>query len=536
MTTFQWNLPDKWVLPIALVIFLFPVISTEYNVLSFTHGVFSYPFDDAFIHLAIAKNIAVHGVWGISPHEFTSASSSVLYPLLLAGCMKIFGPVTALPLIINILAGIALVVVVRKWLAGQGLDGLAQLLSLVALILLTPLPAIVVFGMEHTLQILFDFLFIYSFAAAWGKRRSLPWTVYLYGVLVTGIRYEGMFLIAGACLLLFFQQRTSITRRIIPTAKLGLIAFLPILIFGIYAMSKGGLFIPNSVLVKSTTPPLTAEGLSQFFTTDVYNQIYLAHPTIGGIAIHRLLILLPVSYLLFAGQLNKVLVGILILLTFITITHLIFASTVILYRYEAYLIACALPVLCALTVNYSSQLVTQPVLLRWAALFIVIILAIPIALRSKATFVLMDQGAINIYEQQYQMGQFVKKYYNNTPIAMGDIGAISFYAQGKSLDLEGLGNLEMAKARKYNYRTPEFYYDQCKKNNVRIAIVFDRAYPWQLLQRWYKVAIWQIPNNVACYSDVVSFYAMDSTGGPELKGNLQAFQPNLPADVQVRYR
>jgi hypothetical protein len=329
-----------------------------------------------------------------------------------------------------------------------------------------------------------------------------------------------------------------LSRRIWPAAWLGLIAFLPILLFGLYALSKGGLFIPNSVLVKSTTPPLTTQGLLQFFTEDLYNQLYLSHPTIGGIAIHRLLILLPLSYLLFAGQLQKApaLTAILILLVFMVITHLIFASTVILYRYEAYLIACSLPVLCVLIANYGPQLQEKPALLQWTALFTVIVLGLPIAMRSKATFGLMEQGSINIYEQQYQMGQFVKKYYNDTPIAMGDIGAISFYAQGKSLDLEGLGNLEIAKARKYGYRTPDFYYDQCKKNNIKIAIVFDRAYPWQLLQRWYKVATWRIPNNVACYSDIVSFYAIDSIDGPELRNKLQLFQLILPVDVQVRYR
>ena len=63
MKVSQWTFPSKWVLPVVLIVFLIPVISTEYSVLSFTHGIFSYPFDDTFIHLAIAKNIAFHGVW-----------------------------------------------------------------------------------------------------------------------------------------------------------------------------------------------------------------------------------------------------------------------------------------------------------------------------------------------------------------------------------------------------------------------------------------------------------------------------------------
>lgn len=538
MNAFQWKSSQQWVLPIALLVFLIPVINTEYQVLSFTHGVFSYPFDDTFIHLAIAKNIVFHGVWGISPHEFTSASSSVLYPLILAGLMKIFGPSTALPLIVNLIAGLTLIVVVQKWLERQGLNNLAQLISLLALILLTPLPAIVVFGMEHTLQLLVDFLFIYSFAAAWGERRPLSWTVYLYGALVTGIRYEGMFIIACAGLLLLVQWRDTLVQRFAAAAQLGLIAFLPILLFGFYALSKGSYFFPNSVLVKSVAPPLTPEGILRFLTEDIYTRIYFAHPTIGGMAIQRLLILLPLAWLTFSASLrnHRGWSCILLLLTCTTVLHLWFASTNILFRYEAYLPGCSLPVLCATLAKYGSILFPQKWAFRhWLTLLVTLVLAFPIALRSQAAFGLMTQGSINIYEQQYHMGQFVKRFYPDTPIAMGDIGAISFYSNARNLDLEGLGNLDVARSRKNNYWTPDFLDALARHDSVRVAIIFDRSYPLQLRQRWQKTATWQIQNNVACYSDVVSFYAVDSTERSTLKNKLKQFQPVLPRDVKVLY-
>ncbi|MCB2152947.1 MAG: hypothetical protein KDE06_18660, partial [Rhodobacteraceae bacterium] len=45
-------------------------------------GLFEYPLDDVYIHLAMASGI-MGGTYGINPGEPASAASSVLYPLLL---------------------------------------------------------------------------------------------------------------------------------------------------------------------------------------------------------------------------------------------------------------------------------------------------------------------------------------------------------------------------------------------------------------------------------------------------------------------
>ena len=42
---------------------------------------FIYPLDDAYIHLALSRNVAENGIWGINPNSFDSASSSILYTL-----------------------------------------------------------------------------------------------------------------------------------------------------------------------------------------------------------------------------------------------------------------------------------------------------------------------------------------------------------------------------------------------------------------------------------------------------------------------
>src|SRR5437773_11285307 len=44
-----------------------------------THGHLAYAIDDGGIHLSIARNLGLHGTWGVVPHQFQSASSSPLW-------------------------------------------------------------------------------------------------------------------------------------------------------------------------------------------------------------------------------------------------------------------------------------------------------------------------------------------------------------------------------------------------------------------------------------------------------------------------
>src|SRR5580658_2443457 len=66
-----------------------------------TDGHFIYPLDDVYINMAMAKNVALHGVWGISPYQFTSSTSTPLFVLLLSAIYRVVGPSTYAPLLIS---------------------------------------------------------------------------------------------------------------------------------------------------------------------------------------------------------------------------------------------------------------------------------------------------------------------------------------------------------------------------------------------------------------------------------------------------
>ena len=131
------------------------------------------------------------------------------------------------------------------------------------------------------------------------------------------------------------------------------------------------------------------------------------------------------------------------------------------------------------------------------------------------------------------MGLFLKKYYNNATVAANDIGAINFLADINCVDLWGLATLEVLNLKAKHKYTTQKIYEVCKKNGVKLAIVYDKWYKnyGGLPSQWVKVGEWTIQHNVVCGGEKVSFYAVDSTETENLIKNLQEFSKLLPSDV-----
>ncbi|HUP11374.1 MAG TPA: hypothetical protein VM187_04165, partial [Niastella sp.] len=235
-------------LPVLFLLsFLFLSLLVGFNLYSSfqSHGQLVYPLDDAYIHMAISKNLMEHGVWGVTRFEFSSTSSSILYTLLLSVSFLILGVKAWIPLAINWLVAGGIVYLTSR-ISLRFMKGRAALLLNFAFILLVPIPGMVMLGMEHTLQILFCILFLWLSYRKW---EGAPVSNLLYGaiaLLAVLTRYESAFLVglaAGIWLLLYRKPATFLL-------LLACIA-LPVCGFGLYAISKGGLFFPNSLLAKS---------------------------------------------------------------------------------------------------------------------------------------------------------------------------------------------------------------------------------------------------------------------------------------------
>jgi Ca2+/Na+ antiporter len=545
--SFLRNLP----LFIALIATFFSVFIIENIVLRETNGVFIYPLDDPFIHMQVAKTLASYNTWGIIPHEFASASSSLLYTLLLTGIFKLVSANVIVPFIINCIAAVFLLAVVHAWLLKQEVKALGRSLILLLLVFLIPLPVLIISGMEHILQCLFSFLFLARFSDWLAQSKNnpgnekwkIPGSVFVYSILLCFTRYEGLFLVAMACLLLLYFRKWTLS------LQLGIAALLPILIFGIYSVNSGSYFLPNSVLIKSESLPFSVKGILDFL-----NKIFVFKLTMVGtrnsqpgtpppgislLSTQRLLIILPLAYLIFRDQLKQKLsyVFFLLILLLGTILHLCFASTGWFYRYEAYLIMCAMTMVSVLVYKYGKIYWQEgSVYNRIFTVILFFALIFPFILRSTAAYSKTKKACINIYQQQYQVARFLKTYYDADTIAANDIGAVSYYTNAKIIDLWGLGSIEVTRSKKEGYWSPQFLDSLVKSKHVKFAIIYEGWFSRELLDHWIKIASWQIHDNVILGGDTVSFYAINKENAEELKQKLQEYQSSLPGAIQVEYR
>lgn len=515
------------VLWIALTILL--SLSIKQN-----EGRLIYALDDPYIHMAMAKNLVREGVWGVTRYEFSSSSSSILWTLLLSFCYLLTGIRDATPLILNIIFATLFLIVAYLVLNSFSINQLPRFLLLLGLIFLTPLPSLVMSGMEHTAQALIDLAFLYL-AARVLSGRSVAFTerdfirLLALAALVTLIRYEGLFLVCAACILFALQ------RRVVHSLLLGALGVAPVGIYGYVSVRHGSFWLPNSILLKGTVPTKAPAVILQHAIIQVTDAPHLL-----------LLCLLSLAlYFIRRRQLRETWErGQVLLLIFIMATaqHILFASVGWFYRYEAYLVALGVLIngslLCSMMSGKLSRKRDSKRRLSFAAVLLFAFAAATAALlirRGGKALMETPQATTNIYEQQYQMGAFLRSYYEGAAVAANDIGAINYMADIRCLDLFGLGSVDVARARLAGQFNTQKIYELAKSRNVRIAMIYS---VWLedaggVPAGWTKIGEWETRGCLVCGYPVVSFYAVDKTDAEALRQNLGAFSARLPAGLSL---
>ena len=496
-----------------------------------------YPLDDAYGHMAIARNLAQHGIWGFSPiNGFSSGGSSLVWPLLLAGCFNIFGLCDWPPLALNVVAAIAFLFYAGSVIRRHTHSGLASALILLAVMYFSPLPTMVGAGMEHCVQILVCVVFVDLAARALADgetpdsvTRARTWLPF-WAFGMTMVRYEGLFLlgIVGLLLLCRRQWRTAIL--------CGAAGGLPVTVFGLYARHKGWHFLPNSLLLKAgVTPFASLDDFTAFVTKWYAAMIVNPHMYILLIGLVSALLVQRRRY---ATLWNRPALLLTILLGG-TLLHLQFAGLGWFYRYESYLLGLGILAVSLALVDEAQAVLASPRplferglnlgLLALAALFF----CAPLWSRAQDAWNQLGPASHDIYEQQFQMARLVRQSYRNKGVAANDIGAINFFNDIDLVDLWGLGTLEVADARRTNTYTRDTVRGLLKKHDVQVIMVYE---PWSILYgglppEWVPVGQWTIPDNVVCGFSTVTFFAPDATRVPRLAEALREYCPHLPPSV-----
>lgn len=490
----------------------------EYIAIKKTGGHFCYPLDDTFIHMAVAKNLVLHGNWGITPKGFVSTSSSPLFTIILSLFFKLFSINIIMPFIISCMGTLLMLLAIQRELDRHStLTSFNKVVCVIVTLLAGAIPALTLLGMEHTLQIAFTLFFVHSIAAILTDNKNSLWQAALLAALMTATRYENASFIIAAFALLAWQKHFK------PAVIISVAGALPLLLFGVYAKIHGGYFIPNSVLIKGN------QNFKYFLNGGT--TILQATGSISGIIVVALFLAL---IKLQAKKYDRNF-WILSMLIIAGLMHSVFASFGWFYRYEAYLIVLGSLHLSKIGLQWLQEngLSGLKKQIIPAALAAIIFYSLPV--RGLNSFRNSIRAIYNIYEQQYQMGLFLREYYKRQTVAANDVGAISYFADLNTIDMWGLGNNEVANARKHNSWTNDFLRKLVNDNHTRVTVMYDSWFDKDLPSQWVKVATWEMPYNYICGDIKVTFYGITESEATLLKSNLTAFAPQLPGDIKVEY-
>jgi hypothetical protein len=512
------------------------VLSTVLILRESGHLVFA--LDDPYIQMAMAKNFVLHGVWGITRFGFTSASSSPLWTFLIAVTYLLFGVSETSPFYLSLLSAALMLWAAYSVLRWYELSPKRTFWVLLILIFFTPLPTLICIGSEHPLHaaltILLTFLAarLLSDDSAATARRDLIFLLALAPVL-TVVRYEGMFLILVISALFFLRGRWR------TGLAVGAAGFSSVLLYGAIGLAKGWSWLPSSILLKGYFPRFDSLGsaLDSVFGPG-YGNIKAA-PHLGAlVAASLFLALCAFDKRQGFWDSRHVMTAIFVP---ITLAHLQFCRVALFFRHESYLVALGIVVIAAQSADLlPEKLFGTPgdralVPKRVAALALAAFLVYPCLVRAGAALIYLPLASKNIYEQQYQMARFIERYYQDSTVALNDIGAVNFLADVHCLDLWGLGNYKVTELRlRHEYHTPDIL-RLSRNNGVKVAMVYDDWYAGEiggLPHEWVWVGRWTLLDNVVAGGDTVSIYAVDETETLPLMQKLREFSASLPKGVQ----
>lgn len=478
-----------------------------------TGGHFIYTLDDPYIHLALAENLA-HGHYGINPGEYTSPSSTVLWPFLLVPFAGTAFHVY-LPLFWNTvfgaLAACLIGYIVSRWppqvdQAGR-MEWWKQAVTVVLLIVIANLGTLMLSGMEHVLQILLAICCALGLIRALTEGSIPGWCV-AAAVLAPMVRYEDIALTVAVCFALVGLGQSRKALIVLGSSVLPLVAF------SLFLHTRGLPLLPMSVLVKGNAYANSG------FAMSAYRQLRsnilwdLTKPD------HYPLIVLTFTFLGLAwsecDRVRRFVFGGAALLGTL---HLLIGRFGWFGRYEVYAVI-FLTLLCLHILRERPQFLFGYFVLGLG------FCAWPYLQTTEQT----PNSAAEIYHQQYQMHRFVTQFYKGD-YAVNDLGLVSFQRRPGAyvLDVYGLASPE---ASRQGVKTAAWLQGITARHGVKLAILYPDWF--QIPSSWTPVGkMCDLKPVIVSPFPCVLFYATAPDAVPEIRSDLKRFTPTLPPGVRM---
>lgn len=506
-----WRINLLELFPVLIMLVLFCIILT--TIFYVNEGHFTYTLDDPYIHLELARNLT-QGHYGINAEEFSAPSSSILWPFLLA-IFALFNAELYAPLLINLIAAgltISIIQTLIKEIIGHNHHLLSAVIT-VGLILSTNLIGLIFTGMEHSLQTLLAVSVLVGLIQ-WQMKGEITW--WLLVALIAGplIRYENLAITLPAIFILAYKKRYK------ETLLVALILTLTMLGFSLYLHALGLGWLPTSIQAKSLMVA-HVPGIKGIFYNVLINLSWRA-------GITMLFLFVPLAAMFF-GSKDSNQRTIAAFTSLAVLAHLIFGSFGWFFRYEIYMISTTLLALFYLYWDYLVPMIIKPTQKPKLLIFstLVIVLFYPYASPIFTSHI----AASNIYQQQNQLARFARGFVRG-PVAVNDIGMVSYQNANYVLDLWGLASKEALDSR-LNEEGSDWANQLIQKHNVKIAMIYSNIFK-DLPQGWIPLGEMHINSKkISVAKSIVNFYATDINYESYGIGLLHDFKDSLPKGVSL---
>ncbi len=452
---------------------LFIIISLYvFAILLSNNGNFVYTLDDPYIHLALAENIW-QGHYGLNSTDFSSPSSSIIWPLLLAPMS--FSSWS--PLIINGFLAIGSVLIFCRILLllentyQRPTHFIANAFYIITFIIFSNVIGTTLTGMEHVLALFVTLLITQGLIQHIFTNILPKWFVYAV-ILAPLVRYELLAISGSAILYCIFLRQWKIAA----AAILGVTLLLSS--FSYFLISLGLEPLPSSILVKSNTTH--DNGFIQVLLENTRDN--LSSPQ-GQILIAISIISISMTI----RHANKKIFAFIAASIVGIIAHIIGGKFGWFNRYEMHIwIYAWIMLLVSGYVFYGANTKLKPTI-KMGIFIILGLLSIWANKRYINGLTQQVSASKGIYLQQFQMARFLKEN-NIGNIGANDIGLIAYQNDNYVLDFWGLAYHEAYKQRKQSSSTVSWMAQLATSNDVGMVMIYPKwfnAVPaeWVLLAK-----------------------------------------------------